>query len=352
MLVAEPTLLIRADASKNIGTGHIMRMVALGQAWRDSGGKSVFLCAEITPALGKRLKEEGFSCERLDASPGSDEDIELTCSAISRHGNCSALVVLDGYQFGSGFQAKLKRRGCHLLVMDDYGHADAHHADWVLNQNISASENLYQTNADHARLLLGTKFALLRSEFLKFRGWSRKIPKVARNILVTLGGADPANVTARIVQSLATLDFQVRVIVGGSNPHLESIRHAVEAFGNERARFELLVDSNNMPELMAWADLAIAAGGSTAWELAFMGLPGIFFVLADNQQAIAVALEQKGLGICLGWPSDDLSFSRLTLAVSQLANDQTKRQILSAQGRFVVDGLGSQRLVGILKDAI
>ena len=45
-----------------------------------------------------------------------------------------------------------------------------------------------------------------------------------------------------------------------------------------------------MPELMAWADVGVSAGGLTSWELAFMGLPGIVIVTAANQTGVAAAL--------------------------------------------------------------
>jgi UDP-2,4-diacetamido-2,4,6-trideoxy-beta-L-altropyranose hydrolase len=150
------TLLIRADASVSIGTGHIMRMIALAQAWRDEGGEAVFICAEITPALEAWLKEDGFLLEKIQASPGSREDLEETSAAIARYGLDSIPVALDGYQFDADFQLGLKKAGCRLLVMDDYGHAAFYHAEWVLNQNISAREELYANRAPHTRLLLGT----------------------------------------------------------------------------------------------------------------------------------------------------------------------------------------------------
>jgi UDP-2,4-diacetamido-2,4,6-trideoxy-beta-L-altropyranose hydrolase len=126
------------------------------------------------------LKEEGFLLEKIQASSGSREDLESTCAAIARYGPDSTPVALDGYQFGADFQLGLKKAGCRLLVMDDYGNAAFYHADWMLNQNISAREELYASRAPHTRLLLGTKFALLRREFLKYRGCQRQIPETAR----------------------------------------------------------------------------------------------------------------------------------------------------------------------------
>lgn len=327
-----------------MGTGHVMRMIALAHAWQDCGGETVFLCAEITPALKARLKEEGFLLEKFEASPGSREDLEATCAAIAFYGADSIPVALDGYQFDADFQLGLKKAGCRLLVMDDYGHAGFYHADWVLNQNISAREEIYARRAPRTHLLLGTKFALIRREFLKYRGWQRQFPDTARKVLVTLGGSDPDNVTGKVIEALGPLDIEVKVVVGGSNPHLPELQQAVERLKTRPAKIELVQNPTDMPGLMAWADLAIAAGGSTAWELAFMGLPSLFMILAENQVGIATELESAGFGVCLG-EGVDFDKGQLQIALRRFLENPAQRHKTSIAGRNLVDGMGCHRTV-------
>ena len=339
------TLLIRADASVAIGTGHIMRMIALGQEWQARGGGVLFACAEITPALRERLAQEGFALQEIAAQPGSAGDLAATCDLIRQSQEKNPVVALDGYQFDADFQLGLKNAGCRLLVMDDYGHSDFYHADWVLNQNISAREELYRNRAPDTELLLGPKFALLRKEFLKYRGWKREIPEVARKVFVTLGGADPENVTQRVIEAMAELkmDLEVKVVVGGSNPRLPKLREAVENLKSSPARFELVFNPSNMPELMIWADLAVAAGGSTSLELAFFGLPAIYCVLAENQREIAVTIEKKELGFYLATAFEHLNKTFETQALKLIQDSQFRGEI-SANGASAVDGKGSIRI--------
>jgi UDP-2,4-diacetamido-2,4,6-trideoxy-beta-L-altropyranose hydrolase len=322
-------------------------MIALGQAWQAQGGEVHFLCAEITPALEQRLASEGFHLLRIDATLGSPEDLSETMHLIAetlQADRKNARVVLDGYHFGSDYQLGIKTAGFTLLVVDDYGHADFYHADWVLNQNISAREELYAKRSPATKLLLGPKFAMLRKEFLTYKGWQREIAPMAKKILVTLGGSDPDNVTLQVIQALIDLDLHVKVVIGGSNPHLREIENFIRSQNKSTALIEVIVNATNMPELMVWADTAVAAAGSTSWELAFMELPNLVFVLADNQVEIAEGLSARQVATSIGRPSPDalVSFKK---KLGQLAVSHAERNRISQVSRELVDGSGAKRVV-------
>jgi UDP-2,4-diacetamido-2,4,6-trideoxy-beta-L-altropyranose hydrolase len=347
------TLLIRADAGVAMGTGHVMRMIALAQAWLASGGEVIFLCSEITPSLEQRIREEDLQLEKIIATPGSKADCEATTAVVSGHakGDRSLVVALDGYQFGSDFQLGIKKTHCPLLVVDDYGHAGGYHADFVLNQNVSAREELYAKCDKTTQLLLGPRFALLRREFADHRGWTRNIPEQATKLLVTLGGADADNVTKKVIGAIRGAGLEVKVVVGGSNPHLSSLRQAAEAATTGGTRVELVVNSSGMPGLMQWADVAVAAGGSTSWELAFTGLPSLFIILAENQQENALELERQGFGLCIGRYLD-FDADAFRSAINRLARDAALRTGFAARGRDMVDGLGAHRVAALLEAEI
>jgi len=171
---------------------------------------------------------------------------------------------------------------------------------------------------------------------------------VARKVLVTMGGSDPDNVTLKVIQALQQVDLdglEAIVVVGGSNPHYEELQSAVQD-----ARSSIRLESNvtNMPELMAWADVAISAGGSTCWEIAFMGLPSLVLVLSENQQRIATGLDQAGVVLNVGWYTE-ASIVQVTKTLVALLEDRGLRWRMGQQGRELVDGLGSGRTVKFLQ---
>jgi len=337
-------LVIRADAGTEIGTGHVMRCLALAQGWQDAGGHPIFAMATEVPNLEGRLKSEGGEVVHLAVKPGSAEDATATASLAQEAG--ATWIAADGYRFDTRYQRMVKGRGARLLMMDDYGHADRYHADVILNQSANGNEDFYEKIESYTSLLLGPRYALLRREFLKWQGWSRKTPEVGRKLLVTLGGSDPDNVTRKVLNAIQTSDIrnlEVKVVIGPSNPHEASLAEAVHC-----SLFTVHRSVENIPELMAWADLAISAAGSTCWELAFMRLPALLLVVADNQNCVADRLEVAGAAINLGRQSA-VSPLEISRALLRLLRDRGEREAMARSGRNLVDGEGAARVVKCLQ---
>jgi len=339
-------IIIRVDASTKIGTGHVMRCLALAQTWQDTQGQPIFIMANYVPALEERLQAEGMKFFHLTTEPGSLADAQET--AALAHQFEANWVVLDGYHFGGKYQQILKQSKLNLLFIDDYGHAAHYYADLILNQNISANEQWYQHREPYTQLLLGTRYTLLRREFWPWQQWQRTVSPVAKKVLVTLGGSDPDNVTLKVIQALQLLaveELEVVVVVGGSNPHYNSLEIAVQ---NSLIPIRLQRNVTNMPELMAWADIAISAGGSTCWELAFMGLPSIVLVLAENQRAIAEKLGQMKIAINLGW-YEKFDRNLISINLGNLLADERSRIEMSQAGKYLVDGTGCDRVITMMQ---
>jgi spore coat polysaccharide biosynthesis predicted glycosyltransferase SpsG len=153
-----------------------------------------------------------------------------------------------------------------------------------------------------------------------------------------------------VIQALGSLDLErveVVVVAGASNTHREALQRSLSMYPAIRLE-ESVTD---MAAFMAWADLAISAGGSTCWEMAFMGLPNIIMVLAENQQEIARHLESHRASVNLGWHALVNEDDVLT-AFRQLITDVRRRQEMSKRGRSIIDGYGASRVVSLLKGAV
>ena len=339
----ETVLVIRADASSAIGIGHVMRCLALAQAWQDAGGRAVFVMAETTTSAEKRLREESCDVIRISVQPGSTEDGRETIR-IARAQKAD-WVAVDGYQFDSEYQRDLKAAGFKLLFVDDYGHARRYCADVVLNQNVSADEKLYQSREPQTRLLLGTSYCLLRREFEAWRDWKREIPQVGRRVLVTMGGSDTDNITTLALESLTkvkTAGLRATVVAGGDNPHFGSAEEM-----QTRGRIRLRQSVAKISELMAEADLAVIAAGGTLWELLYMSCPVLSFARNTGQRRVLENLQRQEIVRYLGDPKG-LGAARLASEIDGLAGSAERRKTMAAQGRKQIDGEGARRVCQVL----
>src|SRR5206468_95107 len=179
------TLIVRADATAAIGHGHVMRCLALAQAWQDRGGECVFAMTEPIPGIKARLCAEGFEVIPLTVMPGRSEDA-AQLAELARFRDAS-WVVVDGYEFRAEYHRALKSAAVRLLVIDDSGHAGSYCSDLVLDQNAGTRESLYDRRAPYTELLLGSRYAMLRREFRRWPEWKREIPPIARKILIAMG---------------------------------------------------------------------------------------------------------------------------------------------------------------------
>jgi UDP-2,4-diacetamido-2,4,6-trideoxy-beta-L-altropyranose hydrolase len=333
-------IVIRADASAAMGTGHVMRCLALAQAWRRAGGSVVFATAELTPAIARRLEHEHFSSKRLNCPAGSSEDIKALASvAAEAH---ATWVAVDGYQFSSTYQRNIKQSGFKLLWIDDAGRCTPYCADLILNQNLYAASDMYSERGEETHLLLGPEHVLLREEFLGWNNWRREFREAAKRLLVTMGGSDSQNATALILRTLgdAGLNIEIDVVVGGSNPDAETIEQIARQLP---CKISLSSDVENMPELMAGADLAISAAGMTCYELALLQVPMILVTLAANQVPTAQSFADRGAAVNLG-NFENSKPEQLIKAIRRLTQDSDYRRSLANRARSLVDGNGSSRV--------
>lgn len=343
--MAEETLLVRADASVDVGAGHVMRCVALAQAWQDAGGKAVFAMVEPLPSVRERLLSEGIEVVPLEGRAGSPDDARCTVELAERRD--AAWVVVDGYHFRADYQRALKAEGVQVLFVDDDGSSEHYAADVVLNQNAYAAESSYPHREPYTRLLLGLRYVLLRREFGRWRDWKREIPILGRNVLITMGATDPDNITSQALEALRETrveGMEAIVVVGGNNPHHELLeRLAAECPGSVR----LLRDPANMPELMAWADLALIVAGGTLWESLSMGCSVLSYARNPVQAEIISRLNDDGIVRALGYPQERNQM-RTAIALEELANSQEQRARFSRLARERVESGGAQRVFEVL----
>lgn len=339
-------VVIRADASAGIGSGHVMRCLALAdELSRQGAGQVAFLCRDLPGNLNQTILASGH---RLTVLP-NDETWTVSADALACLASIettSDWLIVDHYELDSVWESTLRQFVGRVFAIDDLGRK--HDCDLLLDQNLeSAIHELYAERVPYGcKKLLGPRYALLRQQFGAARVNRAKKDGPVRRVLVFFGGGDavgPLLMTLGALRQLGGSAVAVDVVLGRSD------RVAVENACRDMRGVALHDRVENMAHLMARADLAIGAGGSSTWERCCMGLPALTISLADNQDAIAGQAEKIGLSWHLG-RVEHLTVEELGLAIGKLVDDAGARFRMSQSGLALVDGMGTARVVQAMRE--
>jgi UDP-2,4-diacetamido-2,4,6-trideoxy-beta-L-altropyranose hydrolase len=339
-------ILARADASPEIGTGHVMRCLAVAEALRDDGHEVLFASAESTPAIDRRLTAEGFRRIAIAGPVGEAADLAATRSAM-RLEHCSA-VMLDGYRFGEAYRAGLQAARIRVMAWDDLGDGGALHADLVVNAAPQAHRLPYDRMAPGAVLLLGPGYAPLRRE-LRLAAREAHHPIADRPVLLlTFGGSDPLGLTGPLLTALAARrpdDCRLVAVVGGSNPRAAEVAALADHLGPGVA---VHVDCPRMGAVMAESGLAVSAGGGTMGELAALAVPTLLVVTADNQALASQDAATLGWCDALDARGGDMVSIIADAALTLWADRARRQRMAAAAGALLLDGEGAIRIARAL----
>lgn len=363
----------RADASIEIGTGHIMRCLTLADALKEQGAHCHFICREHEGNLIELIKEKGHTVTALPIKSGAEgnasfeaqlahshwlgttqkEDAEQTLSALKAHQTKSDAttqltdwLVVDHYALDAQWERALKPYTKKIMVIDDL--ADRlHECDLLLDQNLGKTPaDYYELAPEHCALLLGPQYALLQPQYAELHPRTPPRQGPIKNILIYFGGSDQNDLTGMAVRALLELkqpDLQINVVMGSSYSHKANLKELAKTYSN-------LLLHQNLPSLallMLKADLSIGAGGSTSWERCCLGLPSMVITLAKNQEPIADALMQQGLAIWLG-VEQNISKSKIKSSLTEILNQQEKIVDWSKRCLSITQGLGASNIASYM----
>ncbi len=375
LLVTSPMhIAFRADASVEIGSGHVMRCLTLADALADDGATCHFICRDLPGHMIKKVTARGHAVTALP-TPTADQTVRLSealahpvhapwagvpledeiaqCAEVLA-GLAPDRVIVDHYALDARWETQAVPRGVPVMAIDDLANRP-HHCDILLDQNLGREDADYEGLVPpHCVLLTGPRYALLRPEFARMRSASlqRRHALSLNHVMISMGGVDIDNATGKTLELLSQIppgdlvqNLQLSVVMGASAPHLDDVRRRVDGMPHHCV---LALDVRDMAGLMAQADLAIGAAGGSSWERCCLGVPTLLVVLADNQRRGAEALAASGAAVLLGDTRSDTWLEELRKHLPATAATAQLQEISSAAASLV-DGQGAARVVAQIR---
>lgn len=348
----------RADASLQMGSGHVMRCLTLADALRERGAQCQFICREHDGNLLELIRNRGHVAAALPKTASTDNgpahsawlgadwrtDAQQTRAALAD--SRVDWLIVDHYALDARWEQQLRASCKRLMVIDDMADRP-HDCDLLLDQNLIADFARRYDGLVPARcgLMLGTHYALLQPQYAELH--SRVPPRAGavQRILIYFGAADRDNLTGRALDAFLSLgrsDIALDVVINPASPHAAALHSRVEGHRNVTVHGSV----PSLASLMVNADLAIGAGGATSWERCCVGLPSLVITLADNQIPIAEELHRQGLVRYLG-DKDRVDVTVLSLALAEIVQSGLTPE-WSERCRALVDGRGTRRVSDIL----
>lgn len=345
---SSPYAVFRCDAGGALGGGHLRRCLTLAEALAANGWRAAFAVCPETLAFLPRDPALQPDWIVLDTA----EEHEPAVMAARLGAGEVDLLVVDHYGRDRRFEGRCRRFARGIAAIDDLADRP-HDADLLLDQTFGRSGRDYAGLVSRScTLLCGSRHALLRPAFAEMREAAidrrRQGGSVVR-ILIGMGAADADDFTSLAVAAVGLVSerlgrpFTLDVVLGAGAPHLDAVRRRLSGF--PAWSIHLNASGRAMARLMAAADLAIGAAGTTSWERCCLALPTVCVVAAENQAKIAAELAAAGACrvAAAGAPEG------LAAAVDELCRDDPARLAMAEAAAAVCDGAGTQRVVGAIE---
>ena len=321
---------LRVDGGSVMGMGHIMRTLVLAKELAKTN-VLFYVCKQDEPLTQKyinginKVKQEGFEVILID-----EDDVIGGLSLVEA--DC---LITDSYEVSEEYFNKTKDMFSKTGYIDDLQLDNCfYNVDFIINQNVTANNYKYKCN-DKTQLFLGTGYVMLRQEFRNSQ--PNKIKEEIKDVLITMGGADPSNFTLKLLKYIKNLDYNFHVVIGPAFSKINEIEEEIKNNDNVKLYFNA-----NMLEIMKSSDIAIAAAGSTLYELGALGVPTLGVILADNQQAVAGEMHKNGCIINIGW-HDKVEKNDILEALN-IINDFKTREEMSTNAIKQINKNGVEKL--------
>jgi len=276
-------LVVRADANRQMGIGHAMRCLAVAECLVARSYTVVFAMHQVPDALLARLAKAKVEVFRITDKDNSPEGFKRIVEELG--GN---YILIDGYLFSNDYERVFSGTNVRRLRFDDFMPGKACDADVVVNASPHAQKAPYTAWAPNAALLLGPQHIAFRSEMIAgYKALQAKNaqadnannPNGNASILINFGGSDHLDMTIRTASAIAELlpDAKIEAVTGAAYPNPERLANlGIKNLIHHH-------NSDNLPEIMQRARMAISAGGLTVAELALFRIPTILAITAQNQ---------------------------------------------------------------------
>ena len=328
-------ILFGVEATPELGSGHLMRCLALAEKFRESISDVEITFITSSNAVGGQVKRYDHKLINLPSSKNMIEEIGYYEKYLKK-----AIFITDIPNIPEDYLKTLKKKVCLLVSIDD-GSDTAFYSDILINPNLNP--NINHSYSSRTQYYSGAKYVILKKAFGKYAVKKKQIRRGVKSLFICFGGSDRNNITKKIVNMIREVEVNITVVIGIIYPYYNELVKDIK----EHRNIQIKRNAHNMDELIYDADLAIISGGTLLYETCAIGIPAIVICQNQEQNRESEFFAENKATINLGI-FDNIDEDTARNAVIKLISDYDKRELLSKNARQLIDGRGADRIVNII----
>ena len=322
---------IWTEGGPSIGMGHISRSLNLADHLRGVGlDVDFFLNGEAAASMAVKGRGYSFSVHDLAGNDGVDEAGEV--------------VVIDTKRDVSMLARSLRASGRRVLLIDNFTSACE-----VADKVIIPSPLYVPAGDDNLNTLFGSDYTMIGSNFVR-EGGPAPSHSLPLKVLITMGGADPNNITELCFKALYGMEGVEATIVIGPASNLGNLVRRIEGEKGE-CNIKTVSGVRDLAPYMGSSHIGITALGITIFEFAVMGIPSIVLGNYEEDRGDLERLGDLGIGTPLGYYKD-VSVESLREAVKRYRDDLELFSTEAARCSELFDGKGTGRVGGTVLELL
>ena len=297
-------VLYRLIGNGNAGTGHVYRGITIADHLFEH---DILFAVEPKEDLAiEKLEESNYDYRVFDDEHAFLKYVESESPDV---------VVTDVLDTSAEYIKTLKKYDSRVVKFEDLG-SGTDHADAVINA-------LYEHSNPPENHHFGFEYFCLRNEF-QYATARTEIPSVER-IMVSFGGTDENNLTAKTLCALSELDHELHldVVLGLGYTQQETLAPITDDYP-PNISVEISQDINSMAEHMEQADLLVTSNGRTLYEAGSLNLPVIS--IAQNHREQKHPYSHISRGVLFLGQADYVGEDNIRTAVEDYIIDRSTRE--------------------------
>lgn len=331
---------IRTDANERVATGHVMRCMTIAEKIMVMGEKVIFLFRDLESieVLNGKMPYILLQCR------DSKDEIEQMKALLQKEKKVA--LLLDSYDFGTEYMRQFQ--GLAKVITFDDMYAEKFPVDMLINYNLYYKDYDYDIRygKEGTKLLLGGNYVPIREEFQHIE--KRQAKERVKTVMLICGGGDKYHVLKALLECFCERKlyqkYQIYVIAGVLNKDLKCLMQYEKEYQNIR----IYKNVSNLAAVMKEADLMVSAASTVLYECCCVGVPTLFFTMADNQENDEKVFSEDGMMYFVGDVKRDKKkvIEQTMIKLEELSKDIGMRNNMIEKMRNKIDGKGAERIAG------